>query len=125
MREALRILSKHDTPESLSQHLGDVDEFDDREIAQEVDEIDREAPIAFPERKPSKTNVGFWGDEEDDEFGQVFDDDDEFLADDITTPAHAQLDLHRDMREYQRRIAWDMPLLRSTSSPIFNPYSPL
>lgn len=116
MRQALRSLKKGDTPESLSRQLGAMEEFDEAEIAREVDKIDRQAPISFREVKPNKTNVGFWAEDEDDEFGQVFDNDDEFHDDEITTPAHAQLDLHRDMREYQRRVAWDMPLLRSASS---------
>lgn len=115
MRDALRHLSESDPSEAF------INAEIDEEIAQEVDAIEREEPMVFPEHKPNKNNAGFWADEEDDEFGQVFDEDDDFQADDITTPAHAQLDLHRDMREYQRRIAWDMPLLRST----FRTYIPV
>ncbi len=108
-REALRSLSETDPTTSFVDELNGMDE----EIAKEVEDIDRTAPVTFPEKKPNKLTAGFWADEEDDEFGQVFDDDDEFREDDMTTPAHAQLDLHRDMRAYQRRIAWDMPLLSS------------
>lgn len=89
------------------------------DIDREVDEIEEATPFKFPDipRPNNNNNAGFWADSEEDELGQVFDDDDDFQADDMTTPAHAQLDLHRDMREYQRRIAWDMPLLGSTSAP--------
>lgn len=114
-RETLRILSDRTRVRRLEAEI-------DEEIAREVAAIDREAPISFTEKKKlNKNNVGFWADDEDDEFGQVPDGDDEFLGDDMTTPAHGQLDLHRDMREYQRRIAWDMPLLRSLSSPLNTP----
>lgn len=109
-RQALRSLSETDPNVSFVDEMNGMDE----EINLEVNSIDREEPITFPEQKPNKNNAGFWADEEDDEFGQVFDDDDDFRGDDMTTISHAQLDLHRDMREYQRRIAWDMPLLRSS-----------
>lgn len=114
-RETLRILSDRTRVRRLEAEI-------DEEIAREVAAIDREAPISFTEKKKlNKNNVGFWADDEDDEFGQVPDGDDEFLGDDMTTPAHGQLDLHRDMREYQRRIAWDMPLLRKFARPFSPP----
>ncbi|ERF68859.1 hypothetical protein EPUS_04511 [Endocarpon pusillum Z07020] len=107
-REGLRALSEVDHTAPFSDEL-DAMEAD---IDREVDEIDEATPFRFPDvPKPNKDTGGFWADAEEDELGQVFDEDDDFQADDMTTPAHAQLDLHRDMREYQRRIAWDMPLL--------------
>lgn len=109
-REGLRALSEVDHTAPFADELNAMEE----DITRETDQIEREEPIVFTEVKPNKLNAGFWADEEDDEFGRVFDDNNEFRGDDITTPAHAQLDLHRDMREYQRRIAWDMPLLKST-----------
>lgn len=89
----------------------------DEEISREVDEIEREMPIVERPEKLTGPAIGFWASDEDDEFGKEPDDDDSFRGDDITTPAHAELDHHRDMREYQRRVAWDMPLLRSKSGP--------
>ncbi len=115
-REGLRALSEVDDTASFTDELDAMEE----DITRDVEEIDRETPFAFPEHRPNKNNAGFWADEEHDELGQVFDDDDDFQADDMTTTAHAQLDLHRDMREYQRRIAWDMPLLSS-----MGPLSPI
>lgn len=107
-RKALRIISDRRRARSLEAEI-------EQEIAKEVEAIEKQAPISFPEEKLAKGDIGFWAEDEDDEFTQVPDEDDDFRGDDMTTPAHAQLDLHRDMREYQRRIAWDMPLLRSMS----------
>lgn len=56
---------------------------------------------------------GFWAEEEDDEFSIVEDGDENFNDDEITSMAHAELELHREMREYARIAAWDMPLLSS------------
>jgi small subunit ribosomal protein S35 len=124
MRQALSYLSKAEVKiDTAGQPLDDMDE----EIARELADIARQVPrLSIRPKQLSKRDAGFWAEDEDDEFAKVRDDSaDDFRADDITTPAHAQLDLHRDMREYQRRIAWDMPLLRSTffSAPPFFFYS--
>lgn len=94
--------------------------FDAERAMQEADALtekmdrdeERNNPLAFPDTKP--TNPGFWALDEDDEFGQVEDDDDEFKNDDMTSVAHAHLELHREMRHYARIAAWDMPFLSST-----------
>ena len=84
-------------------------------LAEEVGrEIDREDPWDFPEEpKVKASELGYWGDDEDDEFGQVEDADDEVYDEHITTVAENELDLHREIREYTRIAAWDMPLLSS------------
>lgn len=81
------------------------------EINQAVQEIDREIPMPFNDPKPK--SLGFWGEDEEDEFALVEDDDDEFKNDDISSIAHAELEQHREIREYARIAAWDMPLLSS------------
>jgi small subunit ribosomal protein S35 len=81
------------------------------EINQTVYEIDKEIPLPFNDIKPK--NLGFWGEDEEDEFAIVEDDDDEFHNDDISSIAHAELEQHREIREYARIAAWDMPLLSS------------
>jgi small subunit ribosomal protein S35 len=43
----------------------------------------------------------------------VEDADDDFHDDEITSMAHAEVELHREIREYARIAAWDMPLLTS------------
>lgn len=85
------------------------------EINQSVYEIDREIPMPFTDVKPR--TMGLWGEDEDDEFAQVEDDDDEFKNDDISSIAHAELEQHREIREYARIAAWDMPLLSSKIVP--------
>lgn len=42
--------------------------------------------------------------------------DDEFEGDDITSLAHGELEQHREMREYARIAAWEMPMLSSMCS---------
>lgn len=42
---------------------------------------------------------------------QVEDGDDVFGEDDMTSMAHAELEEHRELREYARIAAWDMPSL--------------
>jgi len=75
--------------------------------------VDRESQLRFEDVKVS--DRGFWANEEDDEFAQTEDGDDVFHDDEMTSMAHAELELHREVREYARIAAWDMPLLSSTS----------
>ncbi|KAL9112260.1 MAG: hypothetical protein Q9227_003378 [Pyrenula ochraceoflavens] len=76
----------------------------------------------FPKVRPPRRELGFWAmDEEDDEDALVEDGDDEFKDDDITSMAHAELELHRDIREYTRRAAWEMPFLSKLSKPFEKP----
>ena len=42
--------------------------------------------------------------------------DEEFAGDDISSLAHGELEQHREMREYARIAAWEMPLLTSAST---------
>lgn len=109
LRDALKILGEDDSTASSNT----ISEEMDAEIALEVESLERDQPLRMGDEKLPKNHGGFWADGEDDDFSQVEDQDDDFHDDDMTTVAHAQLDLHRDMRQYQRRIAWDMPLLRS------------
>lgn len=81
------------------------------EINQSVYEMDREIPLPFNDTKPK--TMGFWGEDEEDEFALVEDDDDEFKNNDISSIAHAELEQHREIREYARIAAWDMPMLSS------------
>lgn len=83
-------------------------------------ELDREAPFEIPdEPKLRPSEIGFWAEDEDDEFGQVEDDDDDVRDEHITGMAEGELELHREIREYTRIAAWDMPLLSSTSDQNF------
>ena len=63
------------------------------------------------EPEPVRGN-GFFGEGEG---AEDPDDDPEFEPDDITTPAHAELENIRELRQFSRNIIWDMPLLWSES----------
>ncbi|KAL2857916.1 mitochondrial ribosomal subunit protein-domain-containing protein [Aspergillus pseudoustus] len=89
------------------------------EIDKEVQQMEREFPMRFDE--PRGKVRGFWAEDEDDEFGLVEDFDDVVQDDEITTPAHAELELHREMREYARITAWDMPFLSKLAQPFTLP----
>lgn len=97
-----------------------VEEFNDvdlrakmfAELDKKVNQIDKQEDIRFEDVRDKSR--GFWGDEEDDEFAQVEDGDEEINDDEITAMAHAELEVHREMREYARVTAWDMPILSST-----------
>ena len=87
----------------------------DAEVDIAARELERQAPRKFvvnTKRPPAK--VGFWADDEEDEFAQQEDDDDDVSDEDLTSIALGELELHREMREYARIVAWDMPLLTST-----------
>lgn len=88
---------------------------DFQEIEQSAAIIEREEPMRFEDIK--EKNLGFWAEDEPDELGIVEDGDEEFNDDEITSMAHAELELHREIREYMRIAAWDMPLLSSMYSP--------
>ena len=62
--------------------------------------------------KVSRSELGYWADEEDDEHALVPDGDDGPEGD-MTSIAHEELILHREIREYARLAAWDMPFLSS------------
>lgn len=93
---------------------GELDEEIEMEATEMSREIDKEVePLRFQDYRARGQEVGFWADDEDDEFGQVEDDDDDIEEEDITSVAHSELEVHREMREYARIVAWDMPLLKS------------
>ncbi|KAI9853893.1 MAG: 37S ribosomal protein S24, mitochondrial [Vezdaea acicularis] len=63
------------------------------------------------------------GDEPDDPFptSAIEDPDPLVEGDDITPLAHAELDQHREMRQYARLAAWEMPLLSTLAKPFEPP----
>lgn len=101
-----------------------VEEFNDpdkrkkafAELDRAAADIERETPVRFEEPRVRKGSR-FWSEGEEDEFADVEDADDTPEDDEITSMAHAELEVHREVREYARIAAWDMPLLSSTVSP--------
>ncbi|KAH8701922.1 mitochondrial ribosomal subunit protein-domain-containing protein [Talaromyces proteolyticus] len=103
--ENKRFVEMWNDPEQRKEDLKMVDEG--------VRAVEKD-PLRFEEQK---TQRGFWANEEDDEFSLVEDGDDVFHDDEITSMAHAELELHREVREYARIAAWDMPLLSKLAKP--------
>ena len=101
--------SEADYDDIFRQALGDRKEerydITDAEAASLLDEDTLEREPRWPE--------GFFAlDEEREDPGE----DPEFENDDITSTAHGELEEHREMREFARVMAWDMPLLYSMSA---------
>jgi small subunit ribosomal protein S35 len=86
---------------------------DNEEITRSVNMVSRELSRDFPMPRMTmeRKDIGFWAEEEDDEFGLSEDADDDYDESHITTVAESQLEVHREVREYMRIAAWDMPLL--------------
>lgn len=99
-----------------------VDQFNDpvqrAKVFSELDrasmDIEKQTPLRF-EEPPTRKGSGFWSEAEEDEFADVEDGDDSPEDNEITSMAHAEVELHREVREYTRIAAWDMPLLSSTA----------
>ncbi|KAF1967085.1 hypothetical protein BU23DRAFT_559638 [Bimuria novae-zelandiae CBS 107.79] len=56
--------------------------------------------------------VGFWGEGEE-SLGK----DEDYYGDDLTSLGHGELEQHRELREYARLIAWELPLLHQLARP--------
>ncbi|KAJ5522240.1 hypothetical protein N7527_006355 [Penicillium freii] len=90
------------------------------EIEQTVLQIDKEEDLRFEDIRPRRP--GFWAEDEPDELVNTLEDGDEEINDDeITSLAHAEMELHREMREYARITAWDMPMLSKLAKPFTLP----
>jgi small subunit ribosomal protein S35 len=74
-------------------------------------EIDQDMDFREQPKKLMKSEVGFWAEGEQ-ELGK----DEDYFGDDLTSDGHQQLQEHRELREYARLIAWELPLLSRTSS---------
>jgi small subunit ribosomal protein S35 len=89
-----------------------------REIDADVDKIETQMPLNFMENSFVKVKPGFWAEGEEDEMAEV--EDEEQKDDAITSMAHTQLEEHRELREYARIVAWDMPSLSSMLYDLFS-----
>jgi len=109
-------------PIGLYNHLMALSESLEREedidpaILDELDnDIEDDEDVDFPVDTMRFHEMGWWAtDEGDDEFAMAEDGDDDMDDSQITSVAHSQLEVHREVREYTRVVAWDMPLLTST-----------
>ncbi|KAJ5544727.1 hypothetical protein N7535_006886 [Penicillium sp. DV-2018c] len=89
------------------------------DLEKRVQQIDKEEDMRFEDLRPR--HPGFWAEDEPDELAQVEDGDEEINDDEITSMAHAEMELHREMREYARLTAWDMPMLSKLAKPFSLP----
>lgn len=81
------------------------------ELDKKVNQIDKEEDLRFEDIRTKQR--GFWAEDDPDELAQVEDGDEEINDDEITSMAHSEMELHREVREYARIAAWDMPMLSS------------
>ncbi|KEF62990.1 uncharacterized protein A1O9_00965 [Exophiala aquamarina CBS 119918] len=77
-------------------------------------DIEGDEDVDFPVDTMRPREMGWFAtDEGEDEFAMAEDGDDDIDDSHITSVAHSQLEVHREVREYTRVVAWDMPLLTS------------
>lgn len=72
-------------------------------------ELEEDEDFEIPE---DRGRPGFWSEGED-EMGP----DEDYYGDDLTSLGHGELEQHRELREYARLIAWELPLLNRMRSP--------
>jgi len=85
--------------DAISERQEEWDAYQEELKAMEKDMLSREPETG-----------GYWNmGEENEGIG----DDEEFKNDDLTSLGHAELEQHREIREYARLAAWEMPLLSS------------
>ncbi|OCK74955.1 hypothetical protein K432DRAFT_429715 [Lepidopterella palustris CBS 459.81] len=81
------------------------------------DDMDLEELSEFDIEPPEpKQKIGFWGDGEE-ELGA----DEDYYGDDISALGHGELEQHRELREYARLAAWELPLLSKLAKPFEPP----
>jgi small subunit ribosomal protein S35 len=99
--------------EKLANMGKQIEEFMEDEWDEMEERIEEKyPPFQLPAEKKKKRDTFLnMGEDEPWESDDIMEDD----QDDITTLGHGELERHREMRHYARLIAWEMPLLSSTS----------
>ena len=107
----------------MEQLARDIDKLDPilpaKEAMQYLDQFEMERDSDFeiaPEMTPLQQARGFWAEGEED--GGP---DEDFYGDDITSTGHGELEQHRELREYARLAAWELPLLSKLAKPFEMP----
>lgn len=72
-------------------------------------ELEKDEDFDIEEDDKRKVAAGFWAEGE-----ESMGPDEDYYGDDITSHGHGQLQQHRELRDYNRLIAWEMPLLNRT-----------
>lgn len=120
-RASYEMLSKEEQSRFLAiqNHFKAVTESEEIESLTEeqaevvAKEVDRSGIVPNPteSRNLNALRQGMWQEDEDDEFGQTEDGDDDASEDLITSVAESEMEVQREIREYTRIAAWDLPLL--------------
>lgn len=74
-------------------------------------ELDKDEDFDIVEDDQFRVKAGFWAEGE-----ESMGPDEDYYGDDITSHGHGELQKHRELREYARLIAWELPLLSRTST---------
>lgn len=69
-------------------------------------ELETDEDFALQEDDKRKSALGFWSEGEED-MGP----DEDYYGDDLTSHGHGLLEQHRELRDYARLTAWELPLL--------------
>lgn len=96
-------LSEDETLSALHPPSTDIDPYDRGTIM-------RPPSAVYRSEEEGQT---FWSGPLGDDYGE----EDEFEEDDISSLGHGELEQHREMRDYARIAAWEMPLLSSMLFP--------
>jgi hypothetical protein len=76
-------------------------------------ELENDEHFEVQEDDKRKIAAGFWAEGE-----ESMGPDEDYYGDDLTSHGHGELAQHRQLREYNRLVAWELPLLNRTSHPI-------
>ncbi|KAF1845201.1 uncharacterized protein K460DRAFT_285978 [Cucurbitaria berberidis CBS 394.84] len=79
-------------------------------------ELENDEHWDIEEDDKRKVATGFWAEGE-----ESMGTDEDYFGDDVTSHGHGQLQEHRELREYARLIAWELPLLSQLARPFEPP----
>ncbi|KAH8730731.1 mitochondrial ribosomal subunit protein-domain-containing protein, partial [Phaeosphaeriaceae sp. PMI808] len=88
-------------------------------IAKDFD-LDKDEDFEFEEFDKRKIASGFWAEGE-----ESMGPDEDYFGDDLTSLGHANLNEHRQLREYNRLVTWELPLLHQLAKPFTPPTTAL
>lgn len=109
------------TTDDIKRELSEEDKEELSDLVEELEEIQdwiKDKDGSWKANDPDGLNTAALAEEPNDGFwseGEPELADDDYYADDITSHGHGELEQHRELREYARLIAWELPLLNRTS----------
>ncbi|KAH7562349.1 hypothetical protein BM1_01869 [Bipolaris maydis] len=80
--------------------------------------LETDEDFEIEEDDKRKASMGFWAEGE-----ESMGPDEDYYGDDLTSHGHGELQQHRELREYARLIAWELPLLSHLAQPFTPPTS--